>query len=87
MERMQRRSAEQRELASNDAAVKHREQLLDEVLHATFPASDPFSLNLVATPFTSTNKVHDELCNSTAAALQQKSKENPDGAEKRRTGE
>jgi hypothetical protein len=80
MERMQRRSAERRELASDDAAVKHRENLLDEALDATFPASDPFSLNLAATPFTSTNKVHDESRNSTAAALQQRQKENTDGA-------
>lgn len=84
---MQRRSAERRELASDDATVKYREKLLDEALDATFPASDPFSLNLVATPFTSTNKVRDELWNSTAAALQQKPKENPDGAYKGRTCE
>ena len=66
---MQRRSVERRELPSDDTAVKHREELLDEALEGTFPASDPFSLNLVATPFTSTNKVDNELCNSTAAAL------------------
>ena len=67
---MQGRSAERRELPSDDAAVKHREELLDEALEGTFPASDPFSLNVVATSFSRTNSVDEEWRDSiTASAL------------------
>jgi len=83
MGRMQGRSAERRELPSDDAAVKHREELLDEALEGTFPASDPFSLNVVATPGTRTNSVdQDDAIQSQLEHWWAKKapKENPDGA-------
>ena len=79
---MPRRSAERRELPSDDPAVKHREELLDEALEGTFPASDPFSLNVVATPFTRTNSVdQDDAIQSQLKSRRANKapKENPDG--------
>lgn len=34
--------------ARADAETRHREQMLDEALEETFPASDPVSVNLIS---------------------------------------
>jgi hypothetical protein len=46
MRHMQENSPKQRELVYDEADARHREELLDEALEETFPASDPVSLTV-----------------------------------------